>query len=357
MSVFDIFFKIGVNSTPMQSGLRDARKHFHRFGEDIASDLKSTIAGVFAYGTLKTLVFDTVAYADKIGDLASQYSITTDEVQRLMRVTRQNGLEMQDFAKVLDKVGAARRAAVEGGEAGKVPEGVFARYGINKSQLNDASRTDLDIVLQIGQALKGINLDSRERQQLEDIIGIKSGLILSTMQDLAALGPINLVKKEDIKLLSDAKDTLEKLNDQKTIFMAGVIGEAWKNPWKLLLPGSGNIVIQEAIKQFLMDNDTGQSSSDVDEPKKLWEEGSKNKPPPKPPPIQKMPLRPRDPSYNPPSADEWTRVGMFVGAGGGGRLNLVDIASAQLEVQQESERHLSKLSAGAEGSAAYSYPP
>ena len=88
------------------------------------SGLKGMIAGAFSVGAITGLAKKTVEYAGKISDLADRLGVTTDYLQEMQYVTKQNGASVDDLTATFEKLGAARLKALSGDiTAGKVQIG------------------------------------------------------------------------------------------------------------------------------------------------------------------------------------------------------------------------------------------
>lgn len=227
MPVLELKAKLGVDGRGFRAGLKEAEAIGSRFAGSLKTQLAAAFSVAAAASFLKNLA-DTVG---RVKDLADQYSITTDEVQRADVALRKNGLQFENLGHSIQRIGAARRDAVEGN---KELRDTFERYGITLKDLNDPQRRNYDLILQIARAIRGQNLTAREQVELTDLLGARSLKLITTLQTLQDFDGIKIFEQEDIQLIDDANKKLEEMQRRLQVLAASGIVEGSRNPGRLV---------------------------------------------------------------------------------------------------------------------------
>lgn len=191
MSVFNLFAKMTLDSSQFEAGTKRA--------ESAVKSLGKTMAGYFTAGVIANKLTELGVAAFKAGadiaDLADQFQISTDQVQMLQKAADESGNSFDTLANTVVKLRAAQAQAVTGNQA------IAASF----ADLKISPTEDVFSMLQkIGQAKGPVELAAAF-----DLIGVKSGRILSALSQINEMGDIELIKKESVDRL-DLVDT--KLN-------------------------------------------------------------------------------------------------------------------------------------------------
>lgn len=209
---------LGANISGFTSEMERAKGVSAKAGQDITAGWDSTLGGklkgmfgpaaAMAFGA--DLIRDTIQYASRVQDLADQFQITTDEVQKLDHAASRIGLTFDNFGVVLSKMGSARRQAVE---SDRDLRENFARFGITLDQLNDPAVRNIDLLQQMGKAMETMNMTQADRTFMRDIGG-KSGDKL--IEALKLLNEVRtpLISPSDLKTIDEAGEKLHRVKLQ-----------------------------------------------------------------------------------------------------------------------------------------------
>jgi hypothetical protein len=102
--------------------------------------IKGAIASAFSIGAIAALTKSTIEYAGHINDIADRIGVTTDYLQEMQYVTKQNGAEVDDLVKIFEKLGDARNKALSG-DVGA--QNNFKQLGISQEALQTKSRESI----------------------------------------------------------------------------------------------------------------------------------------------------------------------------------------------------------------------
>src|SRR5262245_57657325 len=130
VKLFSLVAALGLDGKGFQRGLDKAGKTADQF----AGDLKSKLTGAFTAGAVVAYVRHVAQAVGRVKDLSEQFSVTTDEVQKLDAAAKQSGQTFEDMGTAIEKVGAARKDAAEGNEELRA---TFSKFGVSLEQLNN----------------------------------------------------------------------------------------------------------------------------------------------------------------------------------------------------------------------------
>lgn len=203
--------EMGLNISPFQAGLRQAGAAAERGFAAMAGALKTSIAGYFGWQALKASVLDVAHGMKEIKDRSEQLSITTDEVQKLGVAAENTGLTFEDMANGLQRLGAARAAALKGDE-----DKIAALNRFGAGGLIGTNASDLEVMKRVGESLRGMKVDSETLQMLRELFGRSGARLVEALKEInsSQLGPI--INKESI----DAMHELE--------IQTKALGRDWK---------------------------------------------------------------------------------------------------------------------------------
>lgn len=219
MPTLNLTAKIGADGRGFKAGLKETEVAANRW----AGNLKGQLATVFSAAAVTAFAKNVADTVGRIKDLGTQYTMTTAEVQRADVALKQNGLQFENLGQAILKLGHARREAVEGNEDLRE---TFAKYGATLTDLNSPQMRNYDILLKMTQAMSGMNLTAREQTELQDILGDRSGKILTTLQELSQFDGIKIFEDADIQRIDAAAKKLEEVKRQLTILAAENLLEA-----------------------------------------------------------------------------------------------------------------------------------
>jgi len=205
MSVFNLFAKMTLDSSSFEAGAKRA--------ESSVKSLGKAMAGYFTAGLVTQKLTELGVAAFKAGaeiaDLADQFNLSTDQVQMLQKAADESGNSFETLANVVIKLRAAQAQALTGNKA------ILASF----ADLKIAPTEDVFSMLEkIGQAKGPVELSAAF-----DLIGVKSGKILSALSQIKELGPVELITSDTVKILDDADTKLSRIGRTLRAMMANTI--------------------------------------------------------------------------------------------------------------------------------------
>ena len=236
MALLSFMARLGLDATGFEKNMAKAGSQVDNFGDKTLGALKGKIAAAFTVATVMEFRRRVIEHADSIGDLAEQYSITTDEAQKLQIVAGKTGVEFDRFGKILLKVAEIRDKALGGGHEGASARAQLGAFGISQSDIESKQVSSLDLATRISVALNGVTDDARAL----DLVGGRGASALATLRGIADLGPVSLISKEEIDTLSKAKDDFAEIyrlmllmGAKAEVGIRGAIHEAMNDPYLL----------------------------------------------------------------------------------------------------------------------------
>jgi hypothetical protein len=179
------------------------------------------IAGAFTLGAITSFTKSVINAGDRIGDLAEQYHLTNEEVQRLEILAGKTGVKFEKFGESFIKFAEIRQKAIDG-DAKSLS--LLNRYGVSQSDVVNRSKTNLDLLTQISDAYSEVSGSSQAQADALDIAGAKGQKVLSTLTQMKSLGPVKLISDEDIAALGQFADSLDEIKRQAQVATAPTLG-------------------------------------------------------------------------------------------------------------------------------------
>jgi hypothetical protein len=207
----------------------------------------STIARVFAAQKMLQFGKYVVENAGHIKDLGEQFGITTDEVQRLQNAAQDTGLEFDDMGQALTKLGAARKDAAQGN---KELEATFAKFGVTMEDIQDPTKRNLDLLVQMGNAIGKMNLNAADTQNLRELLGKAGGKLGPAIAGLGADKNAPDIAPSDIEAADKADKAFGRAKRKVTGFFTRMFTEVMGEgelDWKKGLSGKGALRSDEDI--------------------------------------------------------------------------------------------------------------
>jgi hypothetical protein len=217
MALLSLVAKLGLDKSGFEQGLDSASKRVSAFG----SGLKATLAGAFSLAAISAFVRDLNQTIGRIKDLSEQFAVTTNEVQNVDFALKQSGMAFEDFGQAMNKMGQARRDAVEGNDELR---SVFAKYGLTLQQLNSPQLRNFDLLMMMSEAMSKMNITAREQVQIQDLLGPKAAKLANVLGGLSQTKPPELFSEEDIQRIDKASKSIESLYSTIQKMAAAPIG-------------------------------------------------------------------------------------------------------------------------------------
>lgn len=211
----NLFARLGLDAKPFYAALGGIKSSFSKLNEKFGSDLKGQLAGALTLGATVAAVKGIADYASNIKNLSDQYGITTEEAQKFEAQTTASGYSFEKFLGVIDRIGSARKEAVESNDAILKS---FARFGVTLDDLNNGGLRNIDIVYKLANAVGSLQ-SAADREAFGELVGASGKKFLSLLQNINDSTPIVLLSDEEVKKLDEASSKLQALGrDYKSLF-------------------------------------------------------------------------------------------------------------------------------------------
>jgi hypothetical protein len=251
MGLFSIMGRLGLDTSDFQAGVKRAESASTGMARKVASDVKGMIAGAFTLGAITSFTKSVINAGDRIGDLAEQYHLTNEEVQRLEILAGRTGVKFEKFGEAFIKFAELRQKAIDGDAKSLA---LINRYGVSQNDVANRSKTNLQLVTQISDAYSEVSGSSQAQADALDIAGAKGQKVLSTLTQIKNLGPVKLISDADIEALGQFNDALDEVKRQAQVAAApalGFWGQVLKRGNELSASGA-NLSFQTAFFEELM---------------------------------------------------------------------------------------------------------
>jgi hypothetical protein len=209
MGVLSLLVKLGVDSTAFEMGLKRAQGLGEKFGNSFKNAVTSRLSAALSVAAVTSFAHSVAQAADRVGELAEQLNISTDDVQKLEMAAKLYGVKFEAVASAIVRINDARTAALSTDGAQRA---AFEKLGMSVSFLSDRSLGSEQVLMKLGETLNANKNNADMMAAAADLLGLKltkAAMAAGTVKDL---GPIDLFKAEDIK-------TIEKFNDQMDLLI------------------------------------------------------------------------------------------------------------------------------------------
>lgn len=209
MGVLSLLVKLGLDSTAFEMGVKRAQSVGEKFGNSFKSAVTSRLAGAFSIAAVTGFAHSVAQAADRVGELADQLNISTDDVQKFQMAAQLYGVKFEAVASAIARINDARTAAISSEGAQRA---AFEKLGMSVQQLSDRSLGSEQVLVLLGEKLNENKNNAQMMAAATDLLGLKltkAAMAAGTIKDL---GTIDLFKEQDIK-------NIEKFNDQMDILI------------------------------------------------------------------------------------------------------------------------------------------
>lgn len=173
MSLFSILFKLGVDGSQFETGMKRVQSTGTAIAKDFKKEVGSTLAGMFAVDKVVEYGKKAVDLAGKLTDLSSKLGVSASFLQEMSYAAELGGGSLDDVSSALEKLSIARAKAL-GGDSGMVD--AFAKLGVSAEMLRTARLED--IFAKVGSAFEG---------------GINPQPLLGALREIAGKGATALI--------------------------------------------------------------------------------------------------------------------------------------------------------------------
>lgn len=219
MALFSLIARLGLDTSAFEGGLKRSQSLAIGFGREF----KSTLAAAFTVGAVSAYTNKLLNLADNTKDLADQLGITTEEVQRLNYIADDSGVAFDKWAAAIGKVSAARNEALGGGEKAEKLRKLFERFGVTNADLANESVRAFDILKKL--AASAGELSTLSQSQLTELLGEKAFRLISSLGQLNADLPIQIISDEELKRIDDAAKKIKLLQNEVDTYAATMLAK------------------------------------------------------------------------------------------------------------------------------------
>ena len=209
MGVLSLLVKLGIDSTSFEMGLKRAQGLGEKFGNSFKNAVTSRLSAALSVAAVTSFAHSVAQAADRVGELAEQLNISTDDVQKLEMAAKLYGVKFEAVASAIVRINDARTAALSTDGAQRA---AFEKLGMSVTFLSDRSLGSEQVLMRLGEILNANKNNADMMAAAADLLGLKltkAAMAAGTVKDL---GPIDLFNPEDIK-------NIEKFNDQMDLLI------------------------------------------------------------------------------------------------------------------------------------------
>jgi len=207
MGILSMLFKIGVDSTSFELGLKRARSAGEKFGASFKTAVGGKLAAVLSVSAMSAFVKNVIDAADKISDLSDQLNLTTDQIQRLQIVASESGVSFEKISSALAKFEQARLKATSGDEEAIK---TFKNLGLTLDQLNDSQISTLEGAIRAAAIYRESGKSAETTAAMIDIYGLKLKSAGAALADYNTTSNRTIIQKDDIDVLAKANNLLDE---------------------------------------------------------------------------------------------------------------------------------------------------
>lgn len=178
MSFFSMLFKIGVDGTQFETGMKRVQSTGTAFAKDFKKEVGSTLAAMFAVDKVVEYGKKAVDLAGKLTDLSNKIGVSASFLQEMSYAAELGGASLDDVSSSLEKMSIARSKAL-GGDSAMVE--AFAKLGVSAEMLRTARLED--IFAKVGAAFEGGINPQPLLGALREIAGKSSTALIPAMAD------------------------------------------------------------------------------------------------------------------------------------------------------------------------------
>jgi hypothetical protein len=210
-----------------RTGFQQALGEAKRFGGDaagsiqssfqnIGSSLKSTFAGIFAGIGIGSIVRNTISELSSIGDLAQQFGVSAESLQRIGQVASESGVGIDQVGAALGRLTRSVQAA-QGGTGAQAD--AFRALGLSAKEL--AGLSPEQAFLKLADAVAGAGDRNKAYAATIAVAGRSAGALIPILQQGSAalqeqFGLISVVGDETVNKIKQVEDAFSRLGKQIT---------------------------------------------------------------------------------------------------------------------------------------------
>jgi hypothetical protein len=210
---------IGVNGAGFERGLDNMRKQAGKFG----SDIKSTIAGAFAFGAVAAFFSKFASEMDRVAKLASRFGETTEAIQQIGGAAELAGADLEMVVKALTRIEIEARKGSDTFKAAGIAQEEFVgatsqRKLVMLAEAYQAAGSDQEKMLAIMQLL------GNRAQDLIPLLKQGPDALRESMEGVPVVAD-QVVRSMEI--LNDTIETVGKMAQQAFGSLLGVLQQVY----------------------------------------------------------------------------------------------------------------------------------
>ena len=265
---------VGIKNGPFKNGLNEMRSQAKAWG----SDIKSTIAGAFAFGAVASFFTNFVSEMARVKDLSDRLGESAQTIQRVGNAAKLSGSDLEFIVKTLNKMTLAAANSSD----------KFAEAGINATEFANAGMEEK--ILMLAGAYEEASGSQEKMLHFMELLGPKGQDIMILLSQGVAelkkqLNDVPTVSNTAIQAMALLDDSIDSFGQHAKQSLGSVIGllahlgAAAAAAWQMLDGGSfsdnylkniENLLDQETTggtKTKVKDFETKESTADADKKK------------------------------------------------------------------------------------------
>lgn len=204
---------VGIKNSAFKRGLDDMRNDAKKFGTDI----KSTIAGAFAFGAVASFITNFITEMARVKDLSDRLGESSSTIQRVGNAAKLAGSDLEAIIKVLTKLTLSASTSAD----------KFAAVGISAAEFANAG-TEGKILL-LAQAYDTASGNQAKMLALMDLLGPKGQDVMILLAGGAAavneaLNQVPVVSDQAINAMARLDDAMDSFKQHAHQSLGAVIG-------------------------------------------------------------------------------------------------------------------------------------
>lgn len=231
MNLFNLYAKLGLDTTEYEKGVEKSKEKTKEFTKDTEKKLNTVVASAWAniagkiIDVAKSIAqagLDTMTYVDSIGDMAGKWGFTTKEIQEFDYWATMSGTTIESLL-------TGMRGLVNQAEAGAP---AFEKLGVKVKNNDGTFKGQRQLFLETLDALKKVE-NQTERNALQFEIFGRAGIELGQVinRDASELEALSqqaedfgiILDEQTIEKAGDFNDVLDRLKLQGKSAFAGLI--------------------------------------------------------------------------------------------------------------------------------------
>lgn len=200
---------LGLDASSFKAKLQESQKIAGQAGQRMGASLMGPLKEALGAFALGVVIRDAFTAADRMKNLSREFKVSTETVQEWDIAARRVGMTAEDMGNALNKLKKARAGAVASGDLGG-----FREFLIPMEALKDATISTEQVLERMIEVAGGSSITEAQDVAGMELMGKSGARILSAFTELHDLGPVTLLKDDEIDKMHEAIEGFEELKRQ-----------------------------------------------------------------------------------------------------------------------------------------------